>query len=232
MKGITENLEGLQFGEWTIGEKLDRKSGGHYVYKCIHISGYIREMASNDIKKGELDRTRAIKKNNNIKSKTKSKNIRKRNFKGVYNFTDENSKLIRKKLNVVYWCMRQRCENHLHKSYKNYGGRGIKVCDEWLDKENSFNNFYEWAINNGYEEGLTLDRIDVNGNYSPENCKWSTWKEQQNNRRNNIYIKINNTTLTLQQWADKLNITRDKLLYYYEQSYSICVNYINKLLPS
>ena len=67
----------------------------------------------------------------------------------------------------------------------NYGGRGITVCDEW---KNSFESFYEWAMSNGYREDLTIDRINVNGNYEPSNCRWATIAEQQANKRSNLEI--------------------------------------------
>ncbi|MBH0230769.1 hypothetical protein [Halobacillus yeomjeoni] len=70
--------------------------------------------------------------------------------------------------------MKQRCFNPKQKDYKNYGGRGIKVCDEWLD----FINFYKWAMNNGYNEELTIERNDYNGNYEPKNCTWVTVQQQ------------------------------------------------------
>lgn len=80
--------------------------------------------------------------------------------------------------------------------------RGIKVCDEWMNKENGFLNFYEWAMQNGYTESLTIDRIDVNGNYEPNNCRWITIKEQANNKRNNVYITYKEETHTISEWSD------------------------------
>lgn len=85
----------------------------------------------------------------------------------------------------VWIHMKGRCNNPSYKIYKNYGGRGISVCNEWLDEENGFINFYNWAVENGYKErsGLSIDRVDVNGNYEPNNCRWVDNKVQVINRR-------------------------------------------------
>ncbi len=83
----------------------------------------------------------------------------------------------------IYHGMKERCYTKSNSCYKNYGGRGIKVCDEWL---HDFMAFYKWSMNNGYDDSLTIDRIDVNGNYEPKNCRWVTNIEQQRNKRNNI----------------------------------------------
>ena len=87
--------------------------------------------------------------------------------------------------------------------YKRYGGRGIKICDEWLNDKESF---YQWAINNGYKEGLQIDRIDNNGNYEPSNCRWVTFKQNNNNRRDNIQYIINGESHTMSEWCDIYNV--------------------------
>ncbi|MBT2759918.1 hypothetical protein [Paenibacillus sp. ISL-20] len=100
--------------------------------------------------------------------------------------------------------MKRRCYNNSDKSYDTYGARGIKICDEWLNNDFAF---YNWSLENGYNEGLTIDRIDPNGNYEPENCRWATMKEQNNNRRNNVNITIGKTTRTMTQWSEMTGIS-------------------------
>lgn len=89
-----------------------------------------------------------------------------------------------KKLYMTWWSMNRRCTDVKHEAYKNYGGRGITVCDEW--KEN-VKPFYDWAVQNGYQEGLSLERVDNNAGYSPSNCRWATMEEQSHNKRNNTF---------------------------------------------
>lgn len=103
--------------------------------------------------------------------------------------------------------MMRRVSYEKGRAYKDYGGRGITVCDEWKD----FLTFREWALNRGYSDSLTLDRINVNGNYEPTNCRWITMKDQQNNRRSNHYITYKGKTMTLMQWSEELGISH-KLL--------------------
>lgn len=99
--------------------------------------------------------------------------------------------------------MKDRCYNENNKKYRNYGGRGIVVCDEWKD---DFGVFQEWALQNGYNDELSIDRIDANGPYRPDNCQWATQKEQQNNRTNNHLLTYNGKTQTLTQWAAETGI--------------------------
>lgn len=100
-------------------------------------------------------------------------------------------------LHDVWRSMKDRCFNPNCRAYKHYGGRGITVCDEWSD----FLPFYYWAIENGYQSGLSIDRIDVNGDYCPENCRWATIIEQTNNQRNNHCITYNGETHTIAEWG-------------------------------
>lgn len=106
----------------------------------------------------------------------------------------------------LYKCwvwMRKRCRDPADSKNKRYAGRGIKVCDEW---DNNFETFKEWAINNGYEKGLTIDRINNDGDYQPDNCRWITRKQQNNNRNDNIRIEYKGEIKTLHEWTDQLNI--------------------------
>lgn len=111
------------------------------------------------------------------------------------------------KLNDTWYHMKSRCYNKNDVAYHNYGGRGITVCDEWIG-ENGFINFYNWAITNGHSDDLSLDRIDNNGGYSPENCRWATKKEQARNRRSNRYLPYNGVTKLISDWSYEVGISQ------------------------
>lgn len=117
------------------------------------------------------------------------------------------------RIHGVWNAMKERCLNPKDKSYKNYGARGIKVCPDWV---NNFKSFYDWAMQNGYDENAktgkcTLDRIDNNGNYEPSNCRWVDNNTQQKNTRRNRLITYQNKTQCLTDWANELNIKFDVL---------------------
>lgn len=104
----------------------------------------------------------------------------------------------------IWQGMKTRCYNPNRKYYNRYGGRGIKVCQEWLD---DFMNFYNWAMNNGYNDKLSIDRINVNGNYEPNNCRWVNKKIQARNTSANKFYTYNNETHCLAEWAEILNVS-------------------------
>lgn len=111
------------------------------------------------------------------------------------------------KIHRLWSYMKERCNSENHKSYEDYGGRGITYHEEW----EGFIPFMEWATANGYEEGLTLDRIDVNGNYEPSNCRFITNLEQQRNKRTSRYVTINDETKTVSAWAEQCGVSRQTI---------------------
>lgn len=108
------------------------------------------------------------------------------------------------RLSNIYFKMKSRCTNSHSKRYKDYGGRGITICDEWM-KESK--NFFEWAINNGYKKDLTLERINNEKGYSPDNCKWATYQDQANNTRRNHLVTIDGESHTIAEWSRITNIS-------------------------
>lgn len=128
----------------------------------------------------------------------------------VDEFHEKNKKHQKSKTRIykIWQGMKQRCFNKNNPAYKIYGSRGIKVCDEW---KSSFQMFFKWSINNGYSDVLTIDRIDFNKNYSPDNCRWIPLEKQAHNTRNNVNITYNNETHCLAEWARILKIDRHKV---------------------
>ena len=111
------------------------------------------------------------------------------------------------RLREIRASMLQRCENPKCKSYPRYGGRGITVCEEWHKSD----AFIEWAFANGYADDLSIDRIDNNKGYYPDNCRWATRKEQQNNQRTNFRVKAFGLDLTSTEWGEMVGMDRKTL---------------------
>lgn len=117
---------------------------------------------------------------------------------------------LRQRNKSLYWAwkaMKQRTQNPKCRAYKNYGARGISVCAEWQ----LFEPFCEWALANGYQQGLDLDRADNNGNYCPENCRWITRQENVNNRRMTLFLTVNGRRLSCSSWAELSGIPRGSI---------------------
>lgn len=152
----------------------------------------------------ECGETRKVSYTNLLSGNTKSCGCLKREINASVHGTHHMTKT---RPHRIWNNMNKRCHNKNEPDYELYGGRGIKICNEWLGK-NGFQNFYNWAISHGYRDDLTIDRIDVNGDYCPENCRWVTWREQARNKRNNVWITYNGETKIIAEWARELGIHR------------------------
>jgi hypothetical protein len=108
--------------------------------------------------------------------------------------------------------MKNRCYSTKHPHYNHYGERGITVCDEWLKSRKVFT---DWANSHGYDDELTIDRIDVNGDYSPQNCRWANCKQQQRNKRNSVYVEFDGQRIQLQDYLERFGLTYNQ--YYFRK---------------
>lgn len=121
----------------------------------------------------------------------------------IYNLKHGHSGYERSRLYNTWLNIKQRCLNPNNPRYQHYGGKGVKIHQDWID---DFMAFKKWAMENGYKDHLTIDRIDVNGDYNPSNCRWISNKKQQNNRTNNRLITFRGETKTLKEWSEKTGL--------------------------
>jgi hypothetical protein len=182
------DLTGKKFYKLTVLKEVDRGKKRDRQWECVCDCGNICIVQGNNLKSGH----------------TKSCGCHNREMASKRLSTHGQSKT---KLHKIWYGMKNRCFNPNNHIYDKYGGRGITVCEEWKE----FEPFRDWALANGYAEGLTIDRIDVNGNYEPSNCRWATMKEQQNNRRNNRYLTYNGETHTMAEWAEIKGLSEQTL---------------------
>lgn len=187
---IAENLDGKRFGRWKVLSRA--KNRGKQIYwLCECDCGTIKEVNGYSLLRGDTQSCGCLQIEHLIKSTRKH---------GMRNT----------RLYTVWVDMKDRCENKENSSYKWYGAKGITVCPEWLG-EHGFENFAEWAYDNGYDENAkrgecTIDRIKSNGNYEPNNCKWSDSIEQNNHRSSNRFIEYHGEIKTLANWCRELKL--------------------------
>lgn len=177
MKIIDET--GNRYGILTVIKMVGSDRFGQSRWECICDCGNTTIVSGGNLRRGLVKSCGCRGKNTEKHSKT-------------------NTRLYR-----IWSCMKGRCRNRNILAYKDYGGRGITVCDEW---DNSFVAFEKWALKNGYDESLTIDRIDNDGGYSPDNCRWATRLEQNRNRRSRKTIAYNGESLSVVEWAEIVGI--------------------------
>ena len=129
-------------------------------------------------------------------------------FKKIIKKCNKTHGLSNTRIFSIWLGIKNRCCNINEPAYKNYGGRGITICKEW---ENDFKTFYDWSMANGYQDNLTIDRINNNGNYEPSNCRWADKKIQANNQRNTVKITYKGQQKSLTEWAEQYNINKGTL---------------------
>ena len=178
------DIAGLIFGKLTALYQVKRRGkNGEYLWHCLCSCG-----GTTDVFKGHL-----------TNGTTKSCGCIKRELITTHGYTHH-------PLYLIYASMRTRCYNSNDTSYHNYGGRGITICDEWL---NNRGDFFEWAEVNGYKKGLQIDRRNNDGNYSPENCRFVTPRENIQNRRNTVHVLLNGESTTAADAAIELGVHRN-----------------------
>lgn len=171
------DIKGKRFGRWTVIEGV--RKNGKFRWRCRCDCGNESKLRGWDLTSGHS---------------TRCSDCHTRNATHGQSGT---------RLYVCWREMRQRCRTKSHHAYKDYGGRGIKVCREW---DESFEAFREWALANGYGDDLSIDRINNNGNYEPGNCRWATRKQQHRNKRNNVIVAIQGEVGIIAEMSRKYNI--------------------------
>jgi hypothetical protein len=185
------NMVGLKFGRLTVMNFSEINKWREKVWVCKCDCGNYTEVSTAKLRKGNTTSCGCYRKECVERGLTRKYNI------PVY---------YKKQATRLYKCwqdMKARCNNPKNKRYENYGGRGIVICNDWL---NNYEVFQEWALQNGYSDKLTLDRINVDGNYELSNCRWVAIEIQANNKTNCMYIEFQGKTQSLSQWCKELNL--------------------------
>lgn len=177
------DLKGQKFHRLTVLNKKGLSSNNKIQWECRCDCGKVLIVIGSNLKLGKIKSCGCL----------KNQMIKERSF--IHGKS-------RTRIHNIWWSVIQRCTDKNSHAYNRYGGAGILLHEKWLD----FKSFYEWSINHGYQEDLTLDRIDNKKGYNPENCRWISMKDQQRNRTNNRYITIDGVTKMLCEWGEETGI--------------------------
>ncbi len=183
-----KDLTGQKFGKLTVLEKVGADKRYNALWLCKCDCGNEKIITRDRLVTGHSKSCGCLRKENCIKHTKHG--------------------LTHARIHRIWAGIKRRCTVIKDRAYKYYGGRGIKMCEEWFKNSKAF---IDWAYSNGYSDNLTIERIDVNGNYEPSNCKWIDIKEQQRNKRSNKKITFKNQTHSLIEWAEILSIDYKKL---------------------
>lgn len=181
-----DDLTGNRYGNLVVS-KLHPTTRGDAYFECICDCGNTKVIRGQELKSGKATNCGCLRKKVVPKNKTHG--------------------MSKTRLFKIWVGMRQRCENHNNHKYEIYGGRGIKVCNEWKE----FIPFMEWAYSNGYKDNLTIDRIDPDGNYEPENCRWANANQQARNTRQTVFLTYNEETKSAAEWSEITGIKLDTI---------------------
>lgn len=194
---VKEDLTGRKFGRLTVLEEAEGRSS----------QGYVRWICQCSCK----EKTVIIVTSGNLKSgKTRSCGCLQRECTINRNKSRENYPISERETRLyrIWGGMKARTSYESQKSYSDYGARGIRVCDDW---KNDFMKFKDWSLSHGYRDDLSIDRLDNDSDYTPDNCRWATRKEQHNNQRSNILLTYDGQTHTAAQWAEIMNVPKDRI---------------------
>lgn len=190
-RSLRKDLAGKKFGMLSVISLNGRDKGGRALWLCECDCGNSVVVEGYNLKSGHSTSCGCYRKNVTIQRST------------THGLSHDS-------LYRIFATMITRCCNPNNKAYKYYGGRGINIDSEWIGV-GGFQSFYDWSISNGYKKGLTIDRIDNNGNYCPDNCRWVSMQVQSNNKSNNVRYEVDGESLTIAQIAKKMGVSYNSI---------------------
>ena len=194
------DLTGQRYGRLVFVRQFKKDNHNRWMWECLCDCGNTTVVLPNNVKNGSISSCGCLKKD------LLHEKLYKHGIPGSHH------------LYRIWSSMKRRCNSPNTKEYAHYGGRGIYVCDEWMHDAKAF---YDWSMANGWKEGLTLDRIDNDGPYCPDNCRWVTYKIQMNNKSNNIRIDWKGENHTLSEWSEIVGLNVETLKYRIEVGWPV-----------